>query len=285
MHSRRTTVRVVHLNDPDALLPLPRRRLVATVYDLIPLRLGIPVRRLLGWAGYRAYIRALRRVDVCMAISATTAADLTELLAIPAENIRLAVPGIDLRQQVGQARSSERPYFLFLGGPNPNKNLSVVLDAMALCRDLPEELLVAGHWLPVQVAQLDQRLDALGLRDRVRHAGFIPDEELASWMKQATALVVPSRLEGFGLPVGEGLAAGAAVVHSAIPVLEETSRGAALTFDPGSAAELAGCLRRLSQDAELSRELRRHGRERARALTWDAAVDMTLSTYRELLGG
>jgi alpha-1,3-rhamnosyl/mannosyltransferase len=104
-------------------------------------------------------------------------------------------------------------------------------------------------------------------------------------MRRATALVVPSRLEGFGLPVGEGLAAGAAVVHSRIPVLEETSAGAALTFDPNSAEELAGSLRRASGDQLLNRDLRARGLRRAKNLTWDAAVERTLAAYRTVLDG
>jgi glycosyltransferase involved in cell wall biosynthesis len=279
-------VQVVHVNDPDALTPLSGCRLVATVYDLIPLRLGIPMRRLIGWTGYQAYLWALRRVDVYLAISQATAADLGALLHVPSERIRIAVPGIDLQPSIGgSAQQSRRPYFLFLGGPNPNKNLSVLLEAMVLCPELPEELVIAGYWLPAQQAQLDARLDILGLRGRVRHAGFVPGEQLASVMKQATALVMPSRVEGFGLPIGEGLAAGAAVLHSRIPVLEETSAGAAVTFDPGSPTELAECLRKISGDEDLSRELRRRGRERAAELSWDGAVATALATYREMAGG
>jgi glycosyltransferase involved in cell wall biosynthesis len=286
VHARRSIVRAVHVNDPDALTPLPGHRLVATIYDLIPLRLGIPARRIIGWAGYQAYVRSLRRVDIYLAISQATAADLGTLLHVPAQRIRLAPPGVDLRTPAGPPpQPPERPYFLFLGGPNPNKNLDVLLDAMVLCSELPEELVVAGHWLPAQQARLDARLEAAGLRGRVRFKGFIPDEDLFYCLRQATALVMPSRLEGFGLPVAEGLAAGAAVVHSRIPVLEETSQGAALTFDPDSPAELAECLRVISRDRGLSRELRRRGRERATSLTWDAAVRTALAAYRELAGG
>jgi len=102
-------------------------------------------------------------------------------------------------------------------------------------------------------------------------------------MQGATALVVPSRFEGFGLPVGEGLAAGAAVLHSKLPVLEETSAGSALTFDAGSAEELAACLRRAAADPILNDELRRRGVETARRLTWDSAIATTLAGYAEIL--
>jgi glycosyltransferase involved in cell wall biosynthesis len=73
------------------------------------------------------------------------------------------------------------------------------------------------------------------------------------------------------------------VIHSRIPVLLEVSGGAALTFDPESPAELADALRRVSQDAGLRDDLRQRGRQRAAALTWDAALTATLEVYRELL--
>jgi alpha-1,3-rhamnosyl/mannosyltransferase len=111
----------------------------------------------------------------------------------------------------------------------------------------------------------------------------VPDAELAALMRGATALVVPSRYEGFGLPVGEGLAAGAVVVHSRIPVLDEVSAGAALTFGPESAEELAAALRQAASDTRLTGELRQRGIKRAAELTWDAALEATLDAYRTTL--
>jgi glycosyltransferase involved in cell wall biosynthesis len=285
IQSRNSDVSVVHINDPDALTRIRYRKLATTVYDLIPLRLGIPRRRLIGWAGYQAYLWALRHTDLYLAISRATASDLEALLGIAPSKIAIVPPGIDISPPIGPARKPVRPYFLFVGGPNPNKNLSVLLNAMALCRDLPEELVIAGHWLPRQLARLDTVVEGLDLRDRVRCVGFVPEDELPACMREATALVMPSRLEGFGLPVGEGLTAGAVVLHSRIPVLEETSAGAALTFDPVSAEELAKCMRRVSRDTGLADVLRQRGRDRSRHLTWDAAVDTTLSSYQALLDG
>ena len=276
-------VRAVHVTDPDALTPLPKRTLLTTAYDLIPLHQGIPLRRLVARLGYSAYLRALRNADMVFAISEYTASDLAVQLKIPRPRIVVARPGIDLVPGPDDTSRARRPYFLFLGGPNPNKNLAVVIDAMASCPDLHEELLIAGHWLPKQVAQLDAELTARGLQSRMRHIGFVPGPELAGLMRQATALIIPSLHEGFGLPVGEGLAAGALVIHSRIPVLVEVSGGAALTFDPSSADELAACLRRAVSDTRLAAHLRELGVKRAEALTWDAAIEATLSAYRATL--
>ncbi len=281
--ARASGVRAVHITDPDALTFLAGRKMLSTVYDLIPLRQGISRKRIIGWAGYRTYIRNLRRVDTYFAISTQTAHELTDLLAIPREKILVAAPGIDLPPQSDAAFGGGRPYFLYVGGPNPNKNLPALLNALTQTEALPEELLVAGHWLPKQVAALNTAVSASGLAGRVRHIGFVPDGELAARLRGATAVVVPSRSEGFGLPVGEGLAAGALVIHSRIPVLEETSAGAALTFDPDSPEQLADCLRMASAGGATMDELREKGRRRAMYLTWDEAIQATLGAYHEIL--
>ena len=281
--ARASSVRAVHITDPDALTPLAGHKLLTTVYDLIPLRQGISRKRIIGWAGYRTYIRNLRRVDTYFAISKQTGRDLTDLLGVPSEKIVIAAPGINLPPPSGATFGGARPYFLYLGGPNPNKNLPNLLDAMARTPTLPEELLIAGHWLPKQVAALNARVSASGLAGRVRHIGFVPDGELAVRLRDATAVVIPSRSEGFGLPVGEGLAAGGLVAHSRIPVLEDTSGGAALTFDPDSAEQLAESLRRASAGGADTRELRERGLRRAKDLTWDEAVGATIDSYREAL--
>jgi glycosyltransferase involved in cell wall biosynthesis len=253
---------------------------MATVYDLIPLKQGIDRRRLLDRAGYHMYLRALKRVDTYFAISEQTAGDMVKLLGIAPDRIVVAPPGVDLMAKNGAPPPSGRPYFLYLGGPNPNKNLWMLLAALSRCADLDEELRIAGRWLPKQVSALNADVSSRGLTGRVRHIGFVSDEKLIDLMVGATALVVPSTDEGFGLPVAEGLAAGAAVVHSRIAVLEETSAGAALTFDPGSAEELAACLRRVAGDLKLRDELRRQGIKRAVALTWDLAFERTMAAYR-----
>lgn len=278
-----SSVRAVHVTDPDALTTLRGRDVMATIYDLIPLQEGVSPRRPITWVGYSSYLHALRGVRTLFAISHQTAADLVNLIGVPPGRIVVVPPGVEQAPVQDQSTNDARPYFLFLGGPNPNKNLSVLLDAMATCPELPEELRIAGYWLPQQVAALEKQLQERGLHDRSRFVGFVPGAELPGLMRHATAVVVPSRLEGFGLPVAEGLAAGAAVVHSRIPVLEETSAGAALTFDPSSAGELARNLRTASGDPQLNGELRRRGLHRAKDLTWNAAVERTLAAYRAVI--
>src|SRR5207302_4014172 len=70
--ARQSQVKAIHVTDPDALTPLSGRRLLATVYDLIPLKAGVGRRRLLARRAYETYVRNLKHVDVLFAISEQT---------------------------------------------------------------------------------------------------------------------------------------------------------------------------------------------------------------------
>ena len=157
---------------------------------------------------------------------------------------------------------------------------------MRLRPQLAEKLVITGNWPEPVVSALRSQVEADPLlHGRVDHLGFVTRDLLLSLFRSCTAVVMPSLFEGFGLPVAEAMAAGAAVVHSRLPVLEEVSAGCALTFAPGSAEELAACLTRVSTDDALRRDLMTRGRARAESLTWAEALSRTLQAYREALGG
>jgi glycosyltransferase involved in cell wall biosynthesis len=240
-------------------------------------------------AGYRGYLRSLRKVERVFAISRQTGKELVERLGLPASRVVIAPAGLDGRaSELAPSREATNgeaaPYFLYLGTAEPHKNLSTLVRALHEAGNLPERLVIAGTWYPDQVRALSLEAAAYpGLPSRLEFRGFVPETDLAALIAGATAVVVPSRREGFGLPVAEGLAGNGVVIHSRIPVLLEVSDGAALTFDPESPAELADALRRVSQDAPLRHDLQQRGRRRASALTWDAALAATLEVYRELL--
>jgi alpha-1,3-rhamnosyl/mannosyltransferase len=287
--ARRSQAPVVHITDPRALSMIPGRTIVTTAYDLIPLAEPSANRGLMERAGYRGYLRSLRKVERVFAISRQTGKELVERLGLPAARLVIAPAGLDGRASElapsGEATNGEAaPYFLYLGTAEPHKNLSTLVRALQEAGNLPERLVIAGTWYPDQVRALSLEAAAYpGLPSRLEFRGFVPEPALPALIAGATAVVVPSRREGFGLPVAEGLAGNGVVIHSRIPVLLEVSDGAALTFDPESPAELADALRRVSQDAPLRHDLQQRGRRRASALTWDAALAATLDVYRELL--
>jgi glycosyltransferase involved in cell wall biosynthesis len=96
--------------------------------------------------------------------------------------------------------------------------------------------------------------------------------------------VVPSRAEGFGLPVVEGMAAGVPVVTSADPALVEVGGDATRIAATGDAAELARVLRAVVDDPGERARMSAEGRRRASLFTWAAAAVELEGLYRDLCG-
>ena len=173
-------------------------------------------------------------------------------------------------------------YLLSLATLEPRKGLDVLLAALAdpAAPDLP--LLVVGQpgWGGVDPARIAADL---GLpAGRVRPLGRLPDADLAVVLRDATALVVPSRAEGYGLPVLEGMAAGTPVVTSDDPALVEVGADATRTAPVGDAAALARALAAVTDDAAMRAQMVSAGYLRAAATTWDSAAGELVSLYEGL---
>jgi glycosyltransferase involved in cell wall biosynthesis len=173
-------------------------------------------------------------------------------------------------------------FLLTLATLEPRKGLDVLIAALARAGapDLP--LLIVGQpgWGGVDPEDLARRE---GLPEgRVRALGKLSDADLATVLDRATALVMPSRAEGFGLPVLEAMAAGTPVVCSADPALAEVGGDAVRTAPVGDAAALAEQLGVVLGDAALRADMVTRGRERAATYTWARAADQLWELYRSL---
>lgn len=147
-------------------------------------------------------------------------------------------------------------FLLFVGTREPRKGLDVLLAALKQSGGpcLPLVLVGPSGWGEVDVAS-SGRVLALGRLDELN---------LGVVYRSATALVLPSRAEGFGYPIAEAMAARTPVVTSDDPALVETGGGATLTAPIGDAPALAQLLRRVERDANLRAELVERGCARVR---------------------
>jgi glycosyltransferase involved in cell wall biosynthesis len=176
-------------------------------------------------------------------------------------------------------------FWLAVGTIEPRKNYRLLLDAYArLLDDVPSRALplcVAGQsgW----IESLDRQIERLGLRDHVRLLGFVEDADLAILYRTCFAFVYPSAYEGFGLPVVEALANGAAVVTSRSTSLPEVVGDAALLARPAAPAEYLDAMKRLLLEPGLRGDLRDAAREQARKFSWDRSAAMLLDLYHSLV--
>jgi glycosyltransferase involved in cell wall biosynthesis len=222
--------------------------------------------------------RSVARAAVICTPTAAIARQLSRRLDIPEERIVLTPLGVD-RSWSGAAAPTETlrttlglppRYLLFIGAAQPRKGLDVLLKAHASEPDLAP-LVLAGPagWGP-----------ALTTSARVHAMGYLDEVDLRCVVAGATALVLPSLDEGFGLPVLEAMAAGIPVVCSDLPALREIAGGLATLVPPGNPAALATALARVNGVAgdPAGADARR---AHAARYTWQACAEATVHAYRK----
>jgi glycosyltransferase involved in cell wall biosynthesis len=171
-------------------------------------------------------------------------------------------------------------FLLYSGGISPHKNIEALLEAYAAFREqtraaIPALVIVGdfeGETFLSAGRSVRARIDSLGLVDSVVTPGFVSDDRLACLYNGATAVVLPSLAEGFGLPAVEAAACGAALVLSDLPAHRESLGDAALYFDPRDVAAMTNQLRRIHEHGDLRVALGRRARQTVAPLTWDATA-------------
>jgi glycosyltransferase involved in cell wall biosynthesis len=279
---------VVHA--PTLLVPPVRRAaLVVTVHDAVPWTHPETLTpRGVHWHRVMAE-RAARHADAIVVPTRAVADELARHLRprAPVEVVGLGVSGQLPPPPDGDAWARELglpdgPFLLSLATLEPRKGLDVLIDALAQPVAPAVPLLLVGQpgWGDVEPDVLAARA---GLPPgRVRMLGRLSDADLAVVLARATALVAPSRAEGFGLPVLEAMAAGTAVVSSDAPALVEVGGGATLLTPVADAGALAEALDRVVGDDALRSALEASGRRRAAHYSWTATAERMWELYGRL---
>lgn len=291
--ARRDGVRVVHVLDhsfahlladvPDGVFK------VATVHDLAPLRDGADLTSS-QQARFRRTVDHLRLADLVLADSEHSAAEAVALLGLSPERTRVLPLGVDVgrfqERKDGhvppwQAALTGRRVVLSVGAAIGRKNLEILPAVFRSLRDnAPEPL-------KVTLLRVGQRLgdtlrseleEVLGVEGIVE-AGLVPEKDLVAAYQSADALLFPSRIEGFGFPVLEAMAAGCPVVCTDVTSLPEVGREAALYFGPDEPTEAASHLLHLFTDENFRSERVRLGRENARRFSWSEHYRKLLDLY------
>jgi glycosyltransferase involved in cell wall biosynthesis len=209
--------------------------------------------------------RAVRRAAHVLTVSERTKRDLVELYGVPEAKVTVTPNGVDPSFTPGD--DGEGSYVLYVGAVQRRKDPGTAL-AAAQAVGLP--LVVAG---PEKEPELARSLRAGGADLR----GYVEKDELARLYRAAAAVVLPSRFEGFGLPVLEAMACGTPVVAAREPALEEVGGDAALYARPG---EFPDVLRRALAEHE---RLAEAGLERAKRFSWAETARRTADVYRAVL--
>ena len=255
------------------------------LYDLIPMLnpgqyLSHPLHR--DW--YYRKLDHLRRADLLLAISESTAAEAIRYLGLSPEQVVNIAGGYDSRFCEGEVSEHQRrylasrwnvsrPFALYTSGGDARKNNEGLIVAWA---KLPERLR-KRHQLVIVSSSLGKTL-ADGLEATARHAGLggddfvclmnCSDDDLLLLYRACELFVFPSFHEGFGLPLVEAMACGRAVIAADTTSLPEVMGRNDALFDPYDNLSMAAMLATVLESPSLRRDLEAHSRARSKRFTW-----------------
>lgn len=282
----------VPANNAPLWCPVPY---VATIHDLVPLRL----RGELSPAATRAFRhgvrRAVRGAAHLITVSAATRDELHREFGVPPEKVtvipwaadqhiaaRARQPLADDQRRVLQVRYGLGPRWLIqFAGASRRKNARGVLDGLA--RVAPERrqgLQVVLVGCEPERYRRELRVDAerLGIADQCRLLGFVPHDDLADLLRGAGGLLMPSRNEGFGLPILDAFACGVPVLTSNTSSMPEVAGDAAVYCDPHDGDSIARGIE-LLLDATRAAELVARGRARLGLFSWSRTAEAMCAVY------
>ena len=239
------------------------------------------------WIFRRSVRRSVRKAAAVLTVSEFSRSELQSTYGLGAERVIVTPNGIDpafleLGRCVNVSAGSEdavpSPYLLFVGALQPRKDPVCAVEALALS-DPDFHLVLAGPDKG-SAKTVVRTAEQLGIRGRVHLLGHVDKPRLASLYRGAGCVVLPTRYEGFGLPVLEAMALGTPVVATAASSIPEVAGEAAILVDPENPVALAGGIERALADRE---RLVEAGLKRASRFTWAITARLTLDAYRVAL--
>jgi glycosyltransferase involved in cell wall biosynthesis len=259
---------------------------VQTVHDLIPLTWNDPAMAAERRQWQRRASR-LGRAQAVIAVSNYTATDIAQRLSIDAGRIHVAHHGVDPGlAPPAERRSPDQPFLLYVGEYGPWKGYpeAFALISQLAQRGYPHRLVVVGRLAPWVAPVVRRLVAACQHPERVELTGFIARPELIRAYHQATALVVTSRCEGFGLPALEAMACGTPVVAFAnTATAEVVAEGGELVLD-GDVSVMVEAVARVIEDPQQSQELSQRAVRRASNFSWRESAQRHIAAYREAAG-
>jgi alpha-1,3-rhamnosyl/mannosyltransferase len=254
---------------------------VQTLLDVIPLVLDHPDLAALR-SRWKRFGPRYAKAAAVIAISHHAAREGIRLLGVDPDRVTVAPLGVDPVFTPGPPQPADPPYLLVVSEYSRRKGFDRafgVIDELA-DRGYPHHLKVVGRvhdW---------GRDEVLALRAGARHperielCGYVPD--LVAMYRGASAVLVTSRYEGFGLPALEAMASGIPVVAFANSALTEVVTGGGVVVPDGDVTAMVAEARRLVDDPAWAGEWRERGVAWASSFTWERSAAIHAEVYRQV---
>ncbi len=252
---------------------------IITIHDLISLR--YPKQHMLQYVYFRFHLPyIIRRCRAIFTVSEASKRDISTYYNYPSRRIFVVPNSIDASTFAsGHIENGADPYLLMVGASYPHKNVEEVLDCHRLWADHYELFVVscARHYKE----KLKKKISRLGLSGKITFLDYVPLNSLRKLYQGATALIYPSKWEGFGIPPLESLACGTPVIVSDIPALKEVLGDAAVYVKLGNQGSWESAFNTLN-NSTIMQSKARVARKRLADYTPGRAVDKLIGCLIEV---
>jgi len=183
---------------------------------------------------------------------------------------------------------SKMPYIFFVGRLEEKKNVLGLIKAYQLLRKEPKikhKLVLAGN-PGYGYDKIKECISALpkDIKNDIIELGYVNNQKLADWMKNADVFFFPSLFEGFGIPVIEAMASGVPVIASNTTSIPEIVGSAGVLIDPHKTYDMAVALSKVINDKKFKSSLISKGKVRASMFSWQKSAEKTLKVFEKVSG-
>jgi glycosyltransferase involved in cell wall biosynthesis len=279
-------------------LALPSRiKTVVSIHDLAWLLFPGIASFYTFWVNRIMTARSAAKALRVITLSDWSRRDLEKHLHVSPEKIEVVYPGIDLAYQkldpeasakyISEKYKLSRDYMCTVGTVEPRKNLTTLIEAVRILRErgvASPQLVIAGlkGW---KTTSIFDSVKASGLTEAdLQFLGFVPEEDMPRLYAGAKLFVMPSKYEGFGLPLVEAMSCGTPVIASNASSIPEVVGDAGILVPPLEPAKFADAIATLANDAELRATLVARASQRLGRFTSRIAADRLLKVFEALCG-
>jgi glycosyltransferase involved in cell wall biosynthesis len=183
-------------------------------------------------------------------------------------------------------------FVTYVGGFSPHKNLEALITVFAALASQPAfadiRLVMVGEYerevFHSYFGTVKKHAERLGIIDRLIFTGYLPDEELVILLNLSTVLVLPSLMEGFGLPAIEAAACGCPVIATIASPLPALLGDGGLYVDPAKHNDLELALAHVLESERLRQRMRAAGLVATSRLTWNTAAQQLIELIQKVVG-
>ena len=281
-------------------LPLiKKKKTVVTVHDLTPLLFpkDFPpgLKGKIKWLVQR---KLLKGVDAIITDSIASKKDIARIVGFPDKKIFVcylasAKQFTVIKDQVFLKKIKSKynlpeKFILYVGDVTANKNLPRLIKAILRTNI---SLVMVGKALTNEAVDFsnpwnNDLKEVIALSQgkvQIKKLGFVSDEDLVALYNLATAFVMPSLYEGFGLPILEAMSSGCPVVTSKEGSLPEVAGDAAYVVDAYSIDAIAEGINKVVGDRQLAQKLREKGLKQAKRFSWEKTAEATVQVYERVI--